>query len=179
MTIALVLILFSVAALVFLFYLARGRASLVTGVDDLRGYTRPVDIESFQNLIDPAEEEFLRANLTPANFRMVQRERLRATLGYVQCASHNASVLLRVGEAARASSDPKVVLAAEQLVQRAIRLRLYALMTIPKLYVAIAMPSARLSPARLVERYQQLSGLAGQLALIQNPARIPRLSAVL
>lgn len=179
MTIASILIIVSIATLAFLFYVARGRHSLIKNVHDLRGQTRPVDIESFRNLIDPSEEDFLRSNLTANDFRTVQRERLRAALEYVYCASHNASVLVRLGEAARTNPDPKVAIAAEQLVQRAIRLRLYALVTIPKLYVAIALPSTHLSPSRMVESYQQLSGLAGQLALMQNPTRVPRLSVVL
>jgi hypothetical protein len=174
-----ILIVLSVAALTLFVSMARGRRVAVRSLDDLRGRTRPVDIESFRNLIDPAEEEYLRSNLSAKTFRMVQRERLRATLEYVQAASQNSAVLLRLGEAARHSPDPKVALAGDQLVSGAIRLRMFALMAVPKLYVGILLPSARLSPNRLVEGYQQLSGLAGQLALMQNPARTPRMSLVL
>jgi hypothetical protein len=179
MTVALVLILVSLFALLLLLYVARGQSASIRSLDDLPGQTRPVDLDAFRNLIDPDEEEYLRANLLPSDFRMVQRERLRAALDYIHCASHNAAILLRLGEAARRNSDPKVSLAGQQLVDSALRLRLYALLTIPKLYLGIALPGAHLSPGRLVEGYQQLSGLAGQLALVQHPARAPRLSAVL
>jgi len=179
MTVAFILIVISVLALILFFYLARGRSASVKNLSDLQGQTRPVDIESFRNLIDPAEEEFLRSNLSPRNFRMVQRERLRAALDYIHCASHNAAILLRLGEAARGNSDPRVASAAQQMIDSALRLLQYALLTIPKLYIGIAMPGAHLSPSHLVEGYQQLSGLAGQLALVQNPARAPRLSVVL
>src|SRR5206468_11937783 len=97
MTIAFVLIVISVASLALLFSMARGRGASVTSLEELRGHTRPVDLESFRNLIDPAEENFLRLNLSQRNFRIVQRERLRATLQYVQWASQNAAVLLRLG----------------------------------------------------------------------------------
>ena len=179
MTIPVILIVLSVAALVLFVHMARGRRITVENLEDLRGRTRPVDSESFRNLIDPAEEEYLRSNLSARDFRMVQRERLRATLEYVQAASQNSAVLLRLGEAARRSPDPKVALAGDQVMSSAIRLRMFALIAVPKLYVGILLPGARLSPGRLVEGYQQLSGLAGQLALMQNPARTPRMSLVL
>jgi len=179
MTVAVILIVISVAALGLLFSVARGRSASVNSLEELRGHTRPVDLESFRNLIDPAEENFLRANLSPRNFRIVQRERLRATLQYVQWASQNAAVLLRLGEAARGSADPQIAQAAQVLIASALRLRLYALLTVPKLYVGIALPGAKLSPGHLVERYQKLSSQAGQLVVMQNPSRTPRLSAVL
>jgi hypothetical protein len=179
MTVAFVLILISLTVLAFLFSVARGRSAKVSTLEDLSGHTRPVDLESFRNLIDPAEEEFLRTNLSARNFRIVQRERLRAALEYVQWASQNAAVLLRLGEAARASADPPIAEAAQLLIANALRLRLYALLTIPKLYVGIALPGAHLSRGHLVDRYQKLSTQARQLVVMQNPTRTPRLSVVL
>lgn|SRR5215467_5308609 len=174
-----ILIVLSISALMLFFKLARGRSASVHSLEDLSGQTHPVDIEAFRNLIDPAEEEFLRSNLSPQKFRAVRRERLRATLDYVQCASHNAAVLLRLGEGARESADPRVAQAAQHLIDSAIRLRLNALLAMPKLYLGIAIPGARLTPNGLIDGYQQLSSFAGQLALTQNPARAPRLSTVL
>lgn len=174
-----ILVVLSLLALTLVLFVARGRSASVTRLEDLAGKTRPVDIEAFRNLIDPDEEEFLRANLLPAEFRTVQRERLRATLDYVRCASRNAAVLLRLGEAARRSADPGVARAGQQLVDSALRLRLYAALSTSKLYVGIVLPGARLSPARLVESYQHLSGVASQLALMQQPARATLLTAVL
>ena len=179
MIVAFILIVISMAALGLLFSAARGRSLSVTSVDELSGHTRPVDLEAFRNLIDPAEEEFLRGNLSRQKFRVVQRERLRATLQYVQWASQNAAVLLRLGEAARDSADPRIAQAAQILIASALRLRLYALLTIPKLYIGIAVPGAHLSPGHLVDGYQKMSSQAGQLVLMQNPTRIPRLSVVL
>jgi hypothetical protein len=179
MIVAFVLILISLSVLAFLFSVARGRSAKVSTLDDLRGHTRPVDLESFRNLIDPSEEEFLRTNLSPRNFRVVQRERLRAAVEYVQWASQNAAVLLRLGEAARASADPGIAEAAQLLIASALRLRLYALLTIPKLYIGIALPGTHFSPGHLADRYQKLSSQAGQLVVMQNPTRTPRLSVVL
>jgi len=179
MTVAFILIIISAVSLTLLFSVARGRSASVGSLEELRGHTRPVDLESFRNLIDPAEEHFLRANLSPRDFRVVQRERLRATVQYVQWASQNAAVLLRLGEAARSSADPEISQAAQVLIASALRLRLYALLTIPKLYLGLAIPGARLSPGHLVDGYQKLSSQAGQLVVMQNPTRTPRLSVVL
>src|SRR5271169_2783569 len=101
MTIALTLVLFSLLALLFLIRLAKGR--VLAAADDRTGHLRPVDIEAFRNLIDPAEAEFLRSRLPPSEFRAIQRERLRAAAEYISSAARNAAVLVRMGEAARLS----------------------------------------------------------------------------
>src|SRR5439155_26076680 len=105
MILTFVLVLLSLIALL-LMYAVRGKTSPVGELDDLVGRTRPVDIDAFRNLIDPAEEEFLRENMPPSDFRAVQRERLRASVDYVCCAAHNAAILVGLEVAARVSADP-------------------------------------------------------------------------
>ncbi|MBZ5704434.1 MAG: hypothetical protein LAN63_03715 [Acidobacteriia bacterium] len=162
-----------------LLHAARGRSVPVSKPEDLAGNTRPVDLEAFRNLVDPEEEEFLRANLPADEFCAVRRERLRAAVEYVNCAAHNASILLRLGEAARQHPDPGIAAAGQQLVDSALRLRLYSLPVLARLYVGIALPQLRLSPAGMLESYQHLSGLATRLAVMQNPARAARVAAIL
>lgn len=113
--VTIVLVLISLMALLLL-YAVRGKTSPIAGLDDLVGRTRPVDIDAFRNLIDPAEEEFLRENLPAGEFRAVQRERLRAAVEYVSCAAHNAAILVRLGESARLNLDPKISEAGQQLL---------------------------------------------------------------
>jgi hypothetical protein len=173
-----ILVLVALMALL-LMYAARGKSPAVGELDDLVGRTKPVDIEAFRNLIDPAEEDFLRESLPAREFRAIQRERLRAALEYVGCAAHNAAILVRLGEAARLSLDPKIAEAGQQLLDTALRLRLYALLSTMRLYLGIALPGTRLSAGRLVDNYQHLSSLAGQLAFMQHPARASRLPAIL
>ncbi|HVO81749.1 MAG TPA: hypothetical protein VMT28_13520 [Terriglobales bacterium] len=147
--------------------------------DDLVGSTRPVDLEAFRNLVDPEEEEFLRANLPADEYCAIRRERLRAAADYIGCAKHNAAILLRLGEAARQHPDPQIAEAGRQLVDSALRLRLYSLPALARLYVGMTLPQLRLSPAGILESYQHLSGLATRLAVMQNPARASRVAAVL
>ncbi|SRR6266446_9376284 len=178
MILTFVLVLISLMALL-LMYAIRGRTSTVAELGDLVGRTRPVDIDAFRNLIDPAEEDFLRENLPAGEFRVIQRERLRAAVEYVSCAAHNAAVLLRLGEAARRSRDPKIARAGRQLLDSALRLRLYALLSMIRLYLGIAFPGAHLSAGRLADNYQRLSSLACHLVFMQHPDRASRLPAIL
>ena len=163
------LIVVALAILLLLLYVEGGRNSSVNGVEDLAGRTRPVDLEAFRNLVDAGEEDFLRANLSRREFRAVQRERTRAALEYVRNSAHNAACLLRLGEAASRSGDPRIAQAGRQLIDSALRLRAYALLSNTRLYVRLVFPESRLSYGQLADKYQNLSALASQLALMQYP----------
>lgn len=179
MTLSLILILVSLTILLVLFRAVRGQSALVRQVDDLAGNLQPVDLEAFRNLTDPEEQEFLRLNLTPRDFRFVQRQRLRAAAAYVACAARNASILLRLGEATRLNPNPQVVEAGQQLIDTALRLRIFAFLALARLYLGILLPASRLSPADIADRYQQLSGLLTQLGRLQYPGRGARISATI
>jgi hypothetical protein len=79
MMIALILVLVSLCALVFLTRLVKGR-NVVVAYDALEKSIHPVDIAAFRNLIDPQEEDFLRANLAAKDFKAIHRERLLAAV---------------------------------------------------------------------------------------------------
>src|SRR5579863_468647 len=76
----------------------------------------PIDIEAFRNLIDSAEDEYLRRRLPPSEFRVVRRKRLRAMAAYVHTVGENAAALVRIGELALASGDVRIAEAAQRLV---------------------------------------------------------------
>jgi hypothetical protein len=179
MILSFTLVVAALAILLLLLYVEGGRSASVTGLEDLAGCIRPVDLVAFRNLTDPEEEKFLRANLLPDEFRAIQRERIQAAMDYIRNTAHNAAFLLRLGETAARSTDPRIALAGRQLVDSALRLRAYALLSIAKLYVRKALPEARLSYDQLADKYQHLSGLASQLALIQHPTQAARFSALL
>lgn len=179
MILSFTLIFVALAILLLLLYVEGGQNSTVNRLEDLAGRTRPVDLDAFRNLVDPREEDFLRANLLPRQFRSVQRERLRAAREYLWNTAHNAAFLLRMGEAAARSADPRIAQAGKQLIQSALRLRANSLLSCAKLYVRTVFPEARLSYGELADNYQHLSALASQLALIQHPTQAARLSALL
>jgi hypothetical protein len=171
MIIALILALTALLTLLFLVRLTRGRRLNLRVLENPAEHLRAVDVEAFRNLVDPGEEEFLRTNLAPAEFRKIQRERLRAAVEYVSCAAQNAGVLLRLADAGRRSSDPATAEAAEKLVNNALRLRLYALHTIPRLYLGMIFPGTRISPVRIAESYEQMTRQVVLLGCLQYPTR--------
>ena len=165
-----VLILVSVLVLIFFVQLARGRAlTFGHGSENVR-QLRAVDIEAFRNLVDPREEAFLRSQLSPIEFKRIQRERLRAAVDYVQAAASNAAILLHLAEAARLSPDPEVAGPAERLADTATRLRLYAFQSLALLYLGIVFPNTKISLIRVAERYETMTRQVVMLGL-QNPTR--------
>src|SRR5580704_12911437 len=103
MNLAIVLAIAAVVALGVILRLAVSRSLQARGTYNLAATIRPIDVAAFRNLINPAEDEYLRRRLPPAQFRLVRRVRLRAMAAYVQVVGSNAVVLVRVGEAALAS----------------------------------------------------------------------------
>jgi hypothetical protein len=157
MTISIALVVLAALALLFLVRVAKGQYIAPQGGENPADQIRFVDLEAFRNLIDPNEEDYLRRQLHPEDFRRIHRERLRAAADYILCAAHNAAVLLSLAEAARRSPDPAVAAMAEKLIENAIQLRLYAFQAIPKLYIAMFLPLQRLSPVRVADRYEQMT----------------------
>jgi hypothetical protein len=181
MILPLSLVAVALAILLLLLYLDGGHRSSAGSlrVEDLAAQTRPVDIGAFRNLVDPKEDAFLRANLCTRDFRAIQRERARSAMEYLQSSAHNATYLLRMGEAAIQNHDPRIAQAGRQLVDSALQLRGYALLYRAQLYLRLALPGAQFSYGKLADNYQQLSSLASQLALIQHPTQAARFSALL
>lgn len=171
MILTVVLIVISTLALLFLVVVARGRALAVSDVSQLPGRTQPVDLAAFRNLVDPDEEEYLRQNLSPEEFRKIHRERLWAASEYVQCVAKNAAILLRLGEAARRSDDPQVAEAGQQLVNSALRVRVTSLIAQAKLYAGIRLPGVGIPPIRISDSYENLTGDLSRLGHLQHYAR--------
>jgi len=179
MTLALFLVVLAVFALASLFFFARGRSASVKALSDLKEKTRPVDVAAFRNLIDPSEEDYLRANLSRGDFRSIRRERLLAAIEYLRCVSANAAVLVRLGEAARRSENPEIAKAAQDLVNSALILRLNVLAAEAKLYANILIPGLRLSPGTIASSYEKLTGTVTRLGLLQNYAHTGKIPATL
>jgi len=177
MNLAIVLVIAAVAALGIILRLAVSRSLQARGNAHLAVTIRPIDVQAFRNLINPAEDDYLRRRLPPAQFRRVRRARLRAMASYVQVAGSNAAVLVRAGEAALASGDPRVAEAAQQLVNHALLLRRNATVALARIYLALAWPNSGFAALRVVERYERLSGSAMLLGRLQNPAAAVRLSS--
>lgn len=158
MTSSVIVVLFAMALLVFAVWMARNRADVRSAMGNPEQYLRPVDVEAFRNLIDPAEEDFLRRRLPPEDFRRIQRQRLGAAKEYIAGAARNAGILLQLAAPARQSSDPEVVQAAQKLIDEATQLRLYAFRAIPRIYFAMLFPSQQgTSLVGVAEGYERMT----------------------
>jgi hypothetical protein len=171
MSIAVILVLLAVLALLFLVRTARARAAGDISVENLTRQIRSVDVEAFRNLTDPEEDRYLRSHLPAREFRRVHRRRLRAAAEYVQCASRNAALLARMGEAARLSPVPGVAEAGGRLVDSATQLRLFALQATGKLYLGFVFPNLQVSAGKMPENYERMAGILMLLGRLQNPSQ--------
>jgi hypothetical protein len=138
-----------------------------------------IDVEAFRNLVDPAENDYLRRRLSPAVFREVQRKRLRAAADYIRVAAHNAAVLVVIGQAALATSDPSTAQAARKLVEDGLLLRRNATLALMRIYVSLAWPSSGLAASPVLHGYERLNSSAMLLGRLQNPGVPVRISTVL
>jgi len=179
MTLAIILVIAAVVALGIILRLATTRGLQAKRRASLAATIRPIDIEAFRNLINPAEDDYLRQRLPPAQFRVVRRERLYAMAAYVHVVANNAAVLVGIGQVAVASGDPRVAGAAQRVVNDALLLRRNTTVALLRIYLALAWPNSGFATVRVVDRYEQLSGAAMLLGRLQNPAVPVRLSAPL
>jgi hypothetical protein len=85
MTIAMILVVAAALALIFILRVTLSRSLQISAGTGL-AQIEPIDVEAFRNLVDPAEDDYLRRRLPAAEFRAVRRERLRATAAYIQAA---------------------------------------------------------------------------------------------
>jgi hypothetical protein len=177
MNLAILIVIASAVALVAILRIATSRSLRAPGNNELIGRIQPVDVEAFRNLVNPADDEYLRTHLRPRQFRHVRRERLRATAAYVQIAGQNAAVLVQLGEAALATGNPLTAEAARKLVNDALFLRRNSALALAKIYVGMALPGSGFNTDRIVEGYEHLNGSAMLLGRLQNPTNPVRLSA--
>ncbi len=175
MTLAIFLIVASALALVLILTVTVSRTMQVSLKGD--NGLQPIDVEAFRNLVDPAEDAYLRRYLTAAEFRIVRRERLRAVAAYVQAAGRNAALLVHIGQSALASNDARTAQAARQLVNEALLVRRNATLVLLKIYVILAWPNSGLFAAPILHEYEQMSGAAMLLGRLQQPSVPVRISA--
>jgi hypothetical protein len=178
MIIAIVLVVAAALALVFILSVTLFRSLQISSGTSLATQIQPIDVEAFRNLIDPEEDDYLRRRLAAAEFRMVQRQRLRAMAAYVQIAGRNAAVLVRIGQAAM-TGDAQTAEAARRLVDNALLLRRNAAFALLRIYVALAWPNSGWAAVPVLHGYEQLNGAAMLLGRLQNPAAPVHISAML
>lgn len=175
------LIVAAVATLASAAGLAVSRALRPASKAGLEAQIEPIDVAAFRNLIDPAEDEYLRRHLSAAPFRVTQRARLRARAAYVRVAGRNAAVLIRMGQTALATSDARapndIREAALRLVNEALLVRRNAGFALLRIYADMVWPNRSAAAAGILDRYERLSDSAMLLGRLRNPAVPVRVTA--
>jgi len=163
-------VVIAVLALGLVFHLWRDSRFKYTNLNEVTAKLRPIDVDAFRNLIDEREEQFLRESLPWREFRSIHCERMLAAVDYIRGAAQNAGILIRLAEAATSDPDPTVVTAAQNLLDNATRVRLYAFQEIPRLYMSILLPGINHAPHSLAERYDKMTRQGTTLRCLRTPA---------
>jgi len=176
MTLAIILVIAAALALLFILGVTLSRSLQISKGSSLAAKIQPIDVAAFRNLINPAEDEYLRRRLPASEFRLVRRQRLRAMAAYVQVAGRNAAVLVLMGQGALTATDAQTAEAARRLVDNALLLRRNAAFALLRIYFALAWPNSSLAAAPFLDGYERLNGSAMLLGRLQNPAAPVRIS---
>lgn len=129
-----------------------------------------LDIQVFRNLVDETEERYLRLSLSPADFLLFQRKRIRLALEMVKAVEENASMLMNFGKQAKVNGDPKLMREADELMGAALSLRLSLLQARFCLYAKWLFPSWALWVPSWEAKYRDLMGflVQGQQQQVQQ-----------
>lgn len=175
MSSTIVFVLIAFVLLVLFAYLATRRTRDLADLERTITAIRSLDMEAFRNLVDPEEEEFLRASLPAQVFRRIKRERARTALVYVKELSNVSLQFARFGDVAQRSPDPVIAAWGKQIANSAIYLRLRALDASAQLILSATFPGLHPRPLRsLLEHYDRATGLLlNHNALRRNAIRFP------
>ena len=175
MTIAIILVVAALGTLIVILAFTVSQGLQSSGRTGPATEIRPMDVAAFRNLVDPAEDDYLRRRLPASDFRLVRRERLRAMAAYVQLAKRNAEVLVRIAQNSTLAADAQTAEAARRLEDNAHLLQRNCTFAIMKIYIALAWPSSNLAAAPVLQGYAQLNNSAMLLGRLQNPAATMRI----
>lgn len=177
-TVTVVSILAVFLVVVVAFTLASKRPR-IRSIADVEKFSRRVDLESFRNLVDPKEEEYLRQALSGSQFRRLQRARMLAALEYVRCTSHNARILVQFADLARRSARPDIAKAGVELANSALDMRLHSMLAFGVFFIRVLAPSIPLRSSAVITGYGRMCDSMTGLVRLQVPAEVASVQAAL
>src|SRR5579863_5847530 len=98
MNVIAIISIFAVVLAGGLVLLARRQGMQLTGMQDLEDRWQKVDMASFLNLADPAEERYLRRRLSGSEFRRIQRMRVRVMWEYLGRLAFNSKLMMQAAQ---------------------------------------------------------------------------------
>ena len=130
----------------------------ICSLDDWERKKHEVDPVALRILFEPSEEQFLGESLSPAQFRRFQRARCRLALRILELVGSNSAMLIKVGHLARVGANPALAKEADELISRALRLRVNLLFVQAYLWLKWLLPGWMLSVPALEIPYEELLG---------------------
>ena len=159
------ILLASVLSLYLVWTIFRPGLPQIKSLEDWEAKRKAVDPELFRVLLDPAEERYLRQSLTAHEFVLFQRKRVALALRWLDLVGQNAGMLMKLGQLAKANANPRLAKEADDLVYRALRLRVNLVMAQPCLWLKWLFPGWALSLPTVEIPYEEL---LGYLSLIRQ-----------
>ena len=164
----LIILFASVLCLVLVWVVVRPGLPRIGGLADWEAQKHEVDLAAFRLLLDPAEEEYLRTSLRPPQFRSFQRQRLRLALDSLDLVGKNAAMLMKLGQLAKSSANPKLAQEAEDLIYGTLRLRVNLSLVQPCLWLKWLFPGWRVSIPTFAIPYEELLGYLSRIRQAQQ-----------
>jgi hypothetical protein len=159
----LIIVIGAVLSLFLVWEILRSGMPEIRSLDDWERKKHEVDLVALRILLEPSEERFLRESLSPVHFRRLQRARCRVTLRILQLVEDNAAMLIKLGHLARVGANPALAKEADELISRALRLRVNLLLVQAYLWLKWFFPGWMLSVPALEMPYEELLGYLGQI----------------
>jgi len=132
-------------------------------IHDVADYLLPIDFEKAEGLLDPQTEAILRKEMTPEEFRALQRKRIHHYLAIVKRMAHNSSVLIEWANREAETAVGQRLEMVSKLQQVGVEVRLYSLLALIKLrfWLLIRLDSWWILPAPSLDDMRQVGGVRG------------------
>src|SRR5882724_1606139 len=132
-------------------------------IHDVADYLLPIDFEKAEGLLDPQTEAILRKEMTPEEFRALQRKRIHHYLAIVQRMAHNSAVLIEWANREAETAVGQKLEMVTKLQQVGVEVRLYSLLALVKLrfWLLIRLDSWRILSAPNLDDMRQVGGVKG------------------
>src|SRR5258708_40316886 len=112
MTLAIFIVIAAAIALAIILQIAVSRSLETSRTAGFGARIQPIDVQAFRNLVDPAEDDYLRLRMPPPQIRHVRLPQLIGKAFHVKSAGINADALVPVCYVAVAKSDGRPSVAA-------------------------------------------------------------------
>jgi hypothetical protein len=159
----LIIVIGAVLSLFLVWEILRSGMPEIRGLDDWERKKHEVDLVALRILLEPSEEKFLHESLSPVHFRRLQRACCRVALRVLELVEDNAAMLIKLGHLARVGANPALAKEADELISRALRLRVSLLFVQSYLWLKWLFPGWMLSVPALEMPYEELLGHLSQI----------------